>query len=83
MDAPGHRAPVLAYVYLTVRTGLRVLLPEKHVRDILLEDGFTRPNDGGKYRQIVIRDREQIRKAEPLLQAACDSLSRSASYIES
>ena len=81
MAAPGYRPPVLAYVYLTVRSGLRVLIHEKHVRDIPLEDGFTRPNDGGKYRQIVIRHREQIRRAEPLLHAAYDSLGRSASYI--
>ena len=77
--APGHRAPVLAYVYLTVRSGLRVLVHEKHVHHIPLEDGFTRPNDGGKYRQIVIRDWEQIRRSEPLLHAAYDRLSGSAS----
>ena len=81
--APGHRAPVLAYVYLTVRSGLRVLVHEKHVRHIPLEDGFTRPNDGGKYRKIFIRDREHIRRAEPLLHAAYDRLSRSASYMQS
>ena len=79
MAAAGHRAPVFAYVYLRVRSGLRVLIHEKHVRDIPLEDGFTRPNDGGQYREIVIRDREQIRRAEPLLRAAYDSLSRSTS----
>ena len=79
MAADGNRAPVIAYVYLRVRSGLRVLIHEKHVRDIPLEDGFTRPNDGGQYREIVIRDRKQIRKAEPLLHAAYDSLSRSAS----
>ena len=76
--APGQRAPVLAYVYLTVKSGLRVLVHEKHVRHISLEDGFTRPNDGGKYRQIVIRDREHIRRAEPLLHAAYNILSGSA-----
>ena len=83
MAAPGHRAPVLAYVNLTVRSGLRVLVHEKYVRHIPLEDGFTRPNDGGKYRQIVILDTEQIQRAKPLLQAAYDSLSGSASYMES
>ena len=81
--APGHRAPVLAYVYLTVRSGLRVLVHEKHVRHIPLEDGFTRPNDGGKYRKIFIRDREHIRRAEPLLHAAYDRLSGPASYMQS
>ncbi len=83
MAAAGRRAPVFAYVYLRVRSGLRVLIHEKHVRDIPLEDGFTRPNDGGQYREIVIRDREQIRRAEPLLHAAYASLSKSTSYIES
>lgn len=70
MAGAGHRPPVFAYVYLRVRSGLRVLIHEKHVRDIPLEDDFTRPNDGGQYREIVIRDREQIRRAEPLLHAA-------------
>ena len=81
MAAAGHRAPVFAYVYLHVRSGLRVLVHEKHVRDVPFEDGFTRPNDGGQYREIVIRDREQVRRAEPLLHAAYDTLSRSISYI--
>lgn len=79
MAAGVHRAPVFAYVYLRVWSGLRVLIHEKHVRDIPLEDGFTRPNDGGQYREIVIRDWEQIRRAEPLLRAAYDRLSRSTS----
>ena len=79
MAEDGDRAPVIAYVYLRVRSGLRVLIHEKHARGIPLEDGFTRPSDGGLYREIVIRDREQIRRAEPLLHAAYDSLSRSGS----
>ena len=83
MGAAGRRAPVFAYVYLRVRSGLRVLVHERHVRDIPLEDGFTRPNDGGQYREIVIRDMAQIRRAEPLLNAAYDSLTRSTSYIKS
>ncbi len=56
---------------------------EKHARDVQLEDGFTRPNDGGKYREIVIRNREQIHRAELLLNAAYASLCRSTSQIES
>ena len=64
MAAADHRAPVFAYVRVSIRSGLRVLIHEKHVRDIPLEDGFTSPNDGGQYREIVIRDREQIRRAE-------------------
>ena len=78
MAAAGNRMHVIAHVYLRVRSGLRVLIHEDLVRDIPLEDGFTRPSTGGPYREIVIRDREQIRMAEPLLHAAYDSLSRSA-----
>lgn len=81
MASTGRRALVLAYVYLRVRSGLRVLVHEKHVRDVPFEDGFTKPNDGGQYREIVIHDREDVRRAEPLLHAAYDSLSRSTSYL--
>ena len=73
--APGDRPPVIAYVRLRVRDGLRVLIYETHVRDIPLEDGFTRPYDRGRMREIIIRDEEHIRKAAPLLRAAYDSLS--------
>ena len=83
MAAAGNRETVIAYAYLRVRSGLRVLIHEKHLRDIPLEDGFTRPNDRGKHREIVIRDRDQIQRAEPLLHAAYDRLSTSTSYIES
>ena len=75
MAAPGNRPPVVAYVHLRIRGGLRVLVYETHVRDIPLEDGFTRPYDRGKCREIIIRDGEHIRRAEPLLRAAYDSLS--------
>ena len=70
MAGAGHRPPVFAYVYVRVRSGLRVLIHEKDMRDIPLEDGFTRPNDRGRYREVVIRDREHIRRAEPLLHVA-------------
>ena len=80
---PRRRAPVFAYVYLRVRSGLRVPIHEKHARDVPLEDGFTRPNDGGKCREIVIRNREQIHRAEPLLNAAYASFCRSTSQMES
>ena len=76
---PGDHAPVLGHFYLTVRTGIPVIILEKLVRYMPLEGSFTRPNDGGKYPSIVIRDREQIRRAKPLLHAAYDSLSRSTS----
>ena len=77
--AAGNRMQVIAHVYLRVRSGLRVLIHEDLVRDMPLEDGFNHPWTGGPYREIVIRDREQIRKAEPLLHAAYCSLNRSAS----
>ena len=79
MAAAGNRMHVIAHVNLRVRSGLRVLIHEDLVRDMPLEDGFTRPWTGGPYRELVIRDREQIRRAEPLLHAAYDGLSRSTS----
>ena len=75
----GKRKQVIAHVYLRVRSGLRVVILEDLVRDIPLEDGFNRAWPGGPYREIVIRDREQIRKAKPLLRTAYDNLSRFAS----
>ena len=79
MAAAGKRNSVITWVYLRVRSGIRVQLYERHVPDIPLEDGFTHLVQGGTIREIVIRDREQIRRAEPLLRAAYDLLSRSAS----
>ena len=79
MAAAGNRGTAIAWVYLRVWSGIRVQLYEKHVPDIPLEDGFTHLIDGDTIREIVIRDREQIRRAEPLLRAAYDRLSRSAS----
>ncbi len=77
MAAPGKRPPVVAYVYLLVRNGIRVYIYEKYVRDIPIENDFTRHYDDGKYRyrEISIRDREHLLKAEPLLRAAYDRLS--------
>ena len=75
MAAPGNRPPVIAYVHLRIQNGLRVLVYETHVRDIPVEEGFTRPYARGLMREIAIRDGEHIRKAEPLLRAAYDSLS--------
>jgi hypothetical protein len=79
MAAVGNRMQVIAHLYLRVRSGLRVLIHQDLVRDMPLEDGFTRPWAGGPYREIVIRDREKIRRAEPLLRAAYQRLNRSAS----
>ncbi len=83
MATPGNKQPVVAYVHLRMRNGIRVNIQEKHLRDIPLEDGFTRPYDRGQYREIAIRDREHIRRAEPLLRAAYDSLSESGEHAES
>jgi hypothetical protein len=75
LAAPSNSEPVVAYVKLRIHDGLRLLIYETHVRDIPLEDGFTRPYDRGRMREIAIRNEEHIRKAEPLLRAAYDSLS--------
>ena len=80
--APSNRPPVVAYVQLRVRNGIRVLIHENHLHDVPLEDGFTRPCERGRYREITIRDREHIRRAEPLLRAAYDSLSDSRAHAE-
>ena len=71
--APGATLPVVASVHLLVRGGLDVHIHEKHLSAIPLEDGFTRPTHRG-YRKIMIRDREHIQRAEPLLRAAYDDL---------
>lgn len=76
MAAPGNRKPVVAYVSLR-RDRLRVTIHEKHLRNIPPEDGFTRPNVDGPYREITIRNAEHIRRAEPLLRAAYDGLTES------
>ena len=83
MAAAGNRIQVIAHVHLRVRSGLRAVIHERLVRDVPLEDGFTRPSFGGLYREIDIRDTEQVRRAEPLLRAAYDRLSRSTAWIES
>ena len=75
LAAPSNSEPVVAYVHLRIHDGLRVFVYETHVRRIPLEDGFTRPCDRGRMREITIRDDEHIRGAEPLLRAAYDSLS--------
>ena len=79
MALAGNRIQVIARVYLRARSRLRVFIHEDLVRNMPLADGFTPPWAGGPYREIVIRDREQIRRAEPLLHAVYDSLSRFAS----
>ena len=69
--APGATSPVVAYVHF-VRGGVAVRIHKKHLSDI--EDDFTRLVHKGRYREIAIRDREHIRRAEPLLRAAYDDL---------
>ena len=79
---PNNGEPVVAYVNLRVRNGLRVLIHRRHLSDDLLADGFTQAYNGGRYRKIAIRDGEHIRKAEPLLRAAYDSLSKPQEHGE-
>ena len=79
---PGDKPPVVAYVHLTVRSGLRINIHEKHLCGIPLEDGFSRPYHRG-YRQIAIRGREHIRRAEPLLSAAYDDLHKHGRRVAS
>ena len=74
MAAPGTRKPVVAFVRLRVRSALRVIINEKYLSAIPLEDGFTHLVDHDKSLVIAIRDREHIRRAEPLLRAAYDNL---------
>ena len=76
LAAPGNKEPVVAYVKLLIRDGLRVRIYETHVRHIQLEDGFTQPHHSGKLREIIIRDGKEIQRAEPLLRAAYDSLAK-------
>jgi hypothetical protein len=71
--APGDKPPVVAYVHLRVRGGIRVHIHGKHLSAFPLEEGFTRPYHR-KYREIIIEDQEHVRKAEPLLRAAYDDL---------
>ena len=73
--APGDKPRVIAFVHLRTRAGIRLHIHGKHLSHIPLENGFTRPIDRG-YREVAIRDREHIRKAEPLLRAAYDNLSK-------
>lgn len=80
--AHANGEPVIAYVHLRVRNGLRVLIRRKHLSDDLLADGFTRACNGGRYREIAIRDGEHIRKAEPLLRAAYDSVGKPQEHGE-
>jgi hypothetical protein len=80
--APGAKPPVVAYVHVLVRGGLDVHIHGKHLSAIPLEDGFTRPIDKG-YRKIMIRDRDHIRRAEPLLRAAYDGLRKHGRRVAS
>ena len=77
VEAPG-RENVIAYVHLRIKE-VRILLAiaEKHLLDIPLEDGSSRPR-GDKYRQITLRNDADIRRAKPLLRAAHDGLSARA-----
>ena len=71
--APGATPAVIAYVHLLRPGGLDVHIHEKHLSAFPFENGFTRPYHDG-YRKIAIRDRDHLRRAEPLLRAAYDDL---------
>ena len=74
------RSSVIAYVtylYAAPNVGIRLLLPEKLVKKPL-EDNSRRVTMGKAqtpYREITIRDGNDIGRAEPLLRTAYDSLS--------
>ena len=79
MDAVDTRACVVAHVKLRTKSvGLRVHILERHVSDSPIAHGFTCLVDQDQYRGFTILDREHIRKAEPLLRAAYDSIRSSA-----
>ena len=74
----GNRSRVVAYVRMRVLDGLRVRIHGEYLSAVTtLEDDFVRPVNSG-LREIAIRDREHIRRAEPPLRAAYDHLARAA-----
>lgn len=77
LEATGHQT-VIAYILnmYSRNVGIRLGVAEKHVRHLPSEAlGFTQPVHKGSYRAFTIRDDQDIRKAEPLLRAAYNSLS--------
>ncbi len=80
LAAPSNNEPVVAYVHLRIHDGLRVLVYETHVRHIPLEDGFTRHQQSGKLREIIIRGGKELQRAEPLLRAAYDNLAKQGDF---
>lgn len=70
----GGRWRVVAYVYLRVRTGLRLLISSSLLRGTRLDDDFARPQQNGEYREMAVHNDEDVSRAEPLLRAAYDSL---------
>ncbi len=76
LDAPGKEKVIAYVVTLFIReVRIRLIIAEKHLRDIPLEDGFSRPYSAKGYRELTVRDDADIRRAGPLLRAAYDSLS--------
>ena len=77
LDSPGHEKVITYIIDMYSRSvGIRLIVSEKHVRDIPPDASFTRPHDNGKYREFIIRGDEDIRRAEPLVRAAYDSLAK-------
>lgn len=72
----GGRWRVVAYVYLRVRTGLRLSISSSLLRGTRLDDDFARPQQNGEYREMAVHNDEDVSRAEPLLRAAYDSLGK-------
>lgn len=79
LEATGHQTVIAYILNLYSRSiGIRLCIAEKHVGHLPPEVvGFTQPHNKGRYRAFIIRDDQDILKAEPLLRAAYDSLSMS------
>ena len=79
MGAASRREEVVAHVQLRTKSvGLSVQVLERRVSDIPLEHDFTHLIDHDGYRGFTILNREHIRKAQPLLRTAYDSIRSSA-----
>ena len=72
----GGKWRVVAYVYLRVRTGLRLSISSSLLRDTRLDDDFARPQQNGEYREMAVHNDEDVPRVAPLLRAAYESLGK-------
>lgn len=72
----GGKWRVVAYVYLRVRTGLRLSISSSLLRDTRLDDDFARPQQNGEYREMAVHNDEDVHRVKPLLRAAYESLGK-------